>query len=148
MAYMLYVSIVIDAFFFYSLSWAAWTDMKKREIPNATAIIIAVLGAVAAILSGAVTDHILGLVAAVPLIIPGLLGHMGGGDYKLMLGTGLYLGLTQSIVALVVSVPATIGVAVYLLAKKRTLKNVRIPLAPLIAFGCIGSVIFKWIVFY
>ncbi len=141
---MLFVSIIMDAFFFYSLFWAALTDIKKREIPNVTAIIIAALGAVAAVLSESVIEHLLGLAIAVPLVIPGLLGHMGGGDYKLLLGTGLYLGLTKSLLAVVLSVPATICVVVYLLAKKKTLKNVRIPLAPLIAFGCMGSVIIKW----
>lgn len=140
----MYVSIVMDVFFFYSLFWAALMDIKKREIPNAAAIIIAVLGAAAAILSESMADHLLGLAIAVPLIIPGLLGHMGGGDYKLLLGTGLYLGLTQSLLAVVLSIPAVIGVAIYLLAKKKTLKNFRIPLAPLIAVGCMGSVIIKW----
>jgi len=138
----------MDVFFFYSLSWAALTDIKKREIPNVTAIIIAVIGAVAAILSESAIDHLLGLAIAVLLIIPGLLGHMGGGDYKLLLGTGLYLGLTQSLLAFVLSVPATVCVAVYLLVKKKTLRNIRIPLAPLIAFGCVGSVIVKWAAFF
>lgn len=138
------LSIVMDVFFFYSLSWAALTDIKKREIPNATAIIIAILGAVAAVLSESMVEHLLGLAIALPLIIPGLLGHMGGGDYKLLLGTGLYLGLTQSLLAFVLSVPATACIAIYLLAKKKTLRDIRIPLAPLIAFGCVGSVIVKW----
>ncbi len=92
----LFVSIVMDAFFFYSLFWAALTDIKKREIPNVTAIIIAALGAVAAVLSESVTEHLLGLAIAVPLVIPGLLGHMGGGDYKLLLGTDYTLDLQKA----------------------------------------------------
>lgn len=145
--WLLYVSIVMDALFFGAHGWAALTDFKKRQIPNATVITVAVLGAIAAILSTSIADHLLGLAIAIPLIIPGLTGHMGGGDYKLLLGTGLYLGLTQSLIAVVLSVPATLCVAVYILIKEKTLKHVRIPLAPLITVGCLGSLIFKWTTF-
>jgi len=144
--WLLYVSIVMDALFLGAHIWAALIDFRKREIPNVTVIIIVVLGVIAAIISVSAADHILGLAIVLPLIIPGLLGHMGGGDYKLLLGTGLYLGLTQSLIAVVLSVPATLCIAVYLLAKKKTLKNIRVPLAPIIAFGCVGSVIVKWII--
>lgn len=142
--WLFFAGIFMDFLFLIALFGAARADLKKREIPNLFSIIVAVLGVVATILSSSIVDHLLGLAFALPLIIPGLLGHMGGGDYKLLLGTGLYLGLSQSLLAVVSSLPATMGVAIYLLIKKKTLKNIRIPLAPLIAFGCVGSVIIKW----
>jgi len=142
---LLYTGIFMDILFLGALFGAARADIKRREIPNLIAIIISLLGAAATIVSASIVDHLLGLALALPLVIPGLLGHLDGGDYKLLLGTGLYLGLTQSLLAVLLSTPAVIALAVYLLAKKKTLKGIRIPLAPLIAFGCIGSVIFKWI---
>lgn len=135
----------MDILFLAALFEAARVDLRRREIPNLVAIIIAVLGAAATIVSASIVEHLLGLALALPLVIPGLLGHLGGGDYKLLLGIGLYLGFTQSLLASVLSVPVTICLAVYYIITKKTLKNVRIPLAPLIAFGCIGSVILKWI---
>lgn len=145
---LLYTGIFMDILFLAALFEAARVDLRRREIPNLIAIIIAVLGVAATIVSASIVEHLLGLALALPLVIPGLFGHMGGGDYKLLIGTGLYLGLSQSILAVVLSIPATVCVAAYLLITKKTLKSVRIPLAPLIAFGCIGSVILKWITVY
>lgn len=145
--WLLCADIFMDMIFLGALFGAARADLKRREIPNLPAIIIAVLGATVTILSTSIVDHLLGLALALPLIIPGLMGHMGGGDFKLLLATGLHLGLSQSLLAVILSVPATICVAIYLLARKKTLNNIRIPLAPLIACSCAEAVLFKWILY-
>ncbi len=144
---LLYTGISLDMLFMCALFKAARADLKRREIPDLYALLISVLGAAAAIVSASIVDRVLGLALAFPLIIPGLLGHMGGGDYKLLLAAGFYMGLSQSLSAMLLSLPAIFGAAVYLLAGKKTLKNVRIPLAPLIAFGCTGCIVAKWIIF-
>lgn len=144
--WLLCADIFMDMIFLGVLFGAARADLKRREIPNHIAIIIAVLGAAATIVNASIIDHLLGLALALPLLIPGLLGHMGGGDFKLLLGTGLYLGISQSLLAVILSTPVTFFTAIYLLARKKTLKDIRIPLAPLIAFGCTGSVLLKWII--
>ena len=144
-----YVSILLDALFICTLLWVALTDIKKREIYNVTSVIVALLGIAGAILSVIqelpIIDHLLGLILATLSIIPGLKGVMGGGDFKLLLGTGLYLGLVQSVIAIVMSAPAVLCLSAYYLLKEKTLKSIRIPLAPLIGIGCLGSVGLKWI---
>ena len=139
----------MDTLFICALLWAALTDIKKREIPSAISIIVALLGVTGAVLSVIqglpIINRLLGLMLAILSIIPGLKGHMGGGDFKLLLGTGLYLGLSQSVIAIVMSVPAILCLATYYLLKKNKLKGIRIPLAPLIVIGCLGSVGLKWI---
>jgi Flp pilus assembly protein protease CpaA len=138
----------LDALFLCVLSRAAWTDIKKREISNTMAASVFGLGVAMTVLAvsqnESIMDHILGLIIVIPLIVLGCIGRMGGGDYKFLLGTGLYLGLTQSLIAIIMIAPATLCLAIYYLIKYKTIRT-KIPLAPLIGLGCMGCVALKWI---
>jgi len=144
----LYASISMDVLFLCALFLASWTDIKKREIPNAVVIVIAVLGIASTVFCKvqgiSAKEHIYGMVMAMPLIIPGLLGYMGGGDYKLIMATGLYLGLTHGITAIILSCPVIIGVGLWHLVKNKTMK-IKIPLAPVIGIGSLATVILRWL---
>jgi prepilin peptidase CpaA len=77
------------------LAAAAWTDYRSRRIPNA----LTVAGLVAALLLRAVVgpeailDGLVGALLAFVLTLPLLmLGVMGGGDAKLLIAIGAYMG--------------------------------------------------------
>jgi prepilin peptidase CpaA len=72
-----------------------WTDVRTRRIPNALTI-TALLAALAlrALLGGpALVDGLLGAGAAMVLLLPLFaLGGVGGGDAKLLIAVGAFLG--------------------------------------------------------
>jgi prepilin peptidase CpaA len=88
---------------------AVWTDVRKRRIPNAltaTALILA-LGLRAALGSGALLDGFLGAGLALVVLLPLFaMGGVGGGDAKLLIAVGAFLGPQQLFVALLATAVA------------------------------------------
>ena len=83
---------------------ASVIDARTREIPPGTTIFVAVLGLLRTLLHPADwLSHLLGLavVGGVLLLLFFLSGGaaIGGGDVKLMAGTGLFLGLRLNLTA-------------------------------------------------
>jgi prepilin peptidase CpaA len=82
---------------------AVWTDLRSRRIPNTLTIaaLVAAL-AVRAVYGGAVLlDGLLGAGLAFALLLPLFaMGGMGGGDAKLLIAVGAFLGPKGFLVAL------------------------------------------------
>ena len=85
------------------LTTAAWTDLRSRRIPNWLTLVILILGLALRAVDGVsplgqgVLGASLGLVLAVILFS---LGAVGGGDGKLLIGVGAFLGFDRYIGAL------------------------------------------------
>ena len=77
------------------LAAAAWTDFRSRRIPN----VLTVTGLAAALVlravvgPGAILDGLVGALLAFVLTLPLIvLGVMGGGDAKLLIAIGAFMG--------------------------------------------------------
>ncbi len=85
------------------VGFAAWTDVRSRRIPNRLTLGILVSGLVLRALDGLgpLAEGLLGagLGLAIAVVLFGL-GAMGGGDGKLLIGVGAFLGYEQYVGAL------------------------------------------------
>lgn len=85
---------------------AAWTDLRDRRIPNlltvsgfCVALVLQSFSGVGALSAGLLGAGV-GLLVALPLFAA---GGMGGGDTKLIIAVGAFLGPQKLLVALVVT---------------------------------------------
>jgi len=82
---------------------AAWTDLRHRRIPNRLTLVILVSGLVLRALEGLgpLAEGLLGagLGLAIAVVLFGL-GAVGGGDGKLLIGVGAFLGYERFVGAL------------------------------------------------
>lgn len=118
------------------LACCAWTDWRRRCVPNALSYGMVVAAVLCLLLVGqtllgqpAWVGWNGGLVAAV-LVLPGFLSHrLGGGDVKLLIGLGLATGPMVTLLTLVGAVP-------FLLLLRHTLSGPdRLPLVPALLGG-------------
>lgn len=82
---------------------AAWTDVRTRRIPNSLTVSALLLAlALRGMLGGAaLLDGLLGAVVAFAVLLPLFaLGGVGGGDAKLLVVAGAFLGPKGFVVAL------------------------------------------------
>jgi len=82
---------------------ALWTDLRHRRIPNLLTVPAAICALCFHTAVGGITDGTLfslkGLLIGIALLlIPFLLGGMGGGDVKLFGGLGAWLGVRSVII--------------------------------------------------
>jgi leader peptidase (prepilin peptidase)/N-methyltransferase len=138
------LSILTDAFFIVLLIWCAYTDIRTRTIPNTAVVLLMSLGlahTVLILLSGSAWwSYPAGLALAIPFFIVWLKGGMGAGDVKLLMGIGLYLGLTGTLISFALMLPMLIACMIHSLRKYGTLRHA-IPFAPVLAFGAGTAVI-------
>lgn len=138
------LGILTDAFFIALLTWCACTDIWKRIIPNLAIVLLLCLGgvhlALAAMNSGAWWPYPAGLLLSIPFFIAWLKSGMGGGDVKLVVAIGFYLGLWCTFLAFALMLPVFAVLYVILKCRHQTTKH-RIPLAPVIAIGSVGVVV-------
>lgn len=138
------LGILMDTFFVGLLAWCAYTDLKRREINNATILAMLLLGIVKVIVfivwGIAWWQYPAGIVLVVPFFIVWLRNGMGAGDVKLIITTTLYLGLSNMIIAFALMVPVLVILMIWLISKNKTL-NRRIPFAPVITVGASGALL-------
>lgn len=88
-----------------------------------------------------ITVNLAGLLLALPLIYPGMKGKLGGGDYKLLLASGLYLGAYGLVVMAVIGAVSALVPELIFMFKSKTRK---LPLGPFIAIGFMSAVAVRW----
>lgn len=142
------LGILMDAFFVAMLVWCAYMDIKTRTISNLSVILLLCLGLahlLLTLLTGVVWwVYPAGLALSAPFFASWLKGHMGGGDVKLLMGIGLYLGLIHTLLAFALMLPLLGALAIHSWRKTRTLRR-SIPFAPVLSFGAGGIIIISYL---
>ena len=109
------------------------TDLEKGIVPPALSATLLVVAIIFRILEGDPIDALLGVaVGAVPMVLMALLGAAGGGDFKVMVGLGVFLGFPYALMVLVFSFIIGALAGVFLLGKKKT-----VPFVPFIFLGTV-----------
>jgi len=133
--------ILMDAFFVAVLLWCSYTDLKSRTVSNLSVAMFLCLGlvnTVFVIISGSTWwVYPAGMLLGIPFFIAWIKGGMGGGDVKLIMGIGLYLGLTNTLVSFALMLPVLIVCMIRSWRKNGTIESA-IPFAPVIALGAGG----------
>lgn len=144
------------ALFLTGLLFAAVSDAKSREIPNAAPLLLLAAG----LLKLALTPYISALLSALlgaflggfPLLILALFCHsIGGGDVKLAASAGFALGWLGSYLALLAGL---VGFVLYggmkCSGKKHKTpnetENPAFPFAPAYAAGCVAVLVFSCVI--
>ena len=130
--------MILKGMLFSSLLLAAsYTDIKKREIPDAIPMFMALIS----LLNFKLTNQF-GIVIGLPFLIAALLveGSIGGGDIKLTASAGMVLGFWKGIYGLILGL--SFLVLFYLLLrlgskirKRQVARNLSLPLAPFLGIG-------------
>ena len=131
------VNSILQAVLFFSLlGIAAYTDIKKREIPD-----MLCLGMVFISLLDFKAVSVLGILAALPFFIAAMISPsgIGGGDIKLTATVGLVLGFWKTIFGMTIGLAAVVvvhGIRVLLFRNKdKGSEPKAYPLAPFLMFG-------------
>lgn len=154
MIYALVMSILIVVFFI---------DLEHMIIPNKLVMVAAIAGLTVALTNAFIPLNIYGdsrwwnpflgaLIGSGFLFMVAVLGAlvfrsneaMGGGDIKLMLPLGLFLGWRLTILTLFLSVLIAGGVGILLLALKITSRKSSIPFGPFIVIACFISIMWGY----
>jgi Flp pilus assembly protein protease CpaA len=136
---LLLLHVLMDVFFCICLVWSWRSDYKKHEIPNKAVLLILIDSVAQLVLFLLNRQPVILYLATLLMFIPMYLwwrnGKMGGGDLKLFLVCGLYMGAVFFMGALLVTLIAA-GIA------GKTLKQ-RAPLAVFFAPGAISMIIIE-----
>lgn len=117
---------------------ASVMDIRKRIIPNAICLAVALTGFICF-----EPVKLLGCLSALPLLLAALIwGGMGGGDIKLMASSGIVLGMKSGIEAMVIGLTVMLlFYAVYAIIQRLRKRECQkaFPLAPFLSVGCIAA---------
>jgi prepilin peptidase CpaA len=87
--------VVLNSALVLTVLAGAWMDTRERRIPNAltATALLAALALRAVLGSGALVDGVLGVALALAIMLPLFaMGGVGGGDAKLLIAVGAFLG--------------------------------------------------------
>ena len=136
--------ILMDAFFIAVLLWCSYTDLKKRTVSNLSIAVLLCLGLVHTVLvimtGSSWWVYPAGMLLSIPFFIAWVKDRMGGGDVKLIMAIGIYLGLSDTLVAFVLTAPILAFLILTVWVKHRTV-IFSIPFVSVIAYGAIVSML-------
>ena len=140
--------ILLDALFTCVLVLCSYQDMKTRSVSNALVAALLIFGVIHTI-QGFYSDHgwwvpLAGMTLSLPFFWGWWRNAIGAGDVKLIMGISLYLGLWQALISFALMLPLLMIIMCWNLYKHRS-ANVRIPFAPVLSFGAIGSLIIPYV---
>jgi leader peptidase (prepilin peptidase)/N-methyltransferase len=131
------IAVIIKGLLFAALLiYAAYTDIKRREIDDwvcVSVLIVSLIGTGGSFWGAVIT--------ALPFFIPALIkgGSIGGGDVKLMFACGAVLGvwggMGQTVIALLFV--AVFALSISITKGLKACKKTAVPLAP---FLCAGGI--------
>ena len=129
------------------LAVAAWTDVRKKKIPNRLLRMLLCSGTLCLLLeSGMYRDWTRILESVAGLMTGGGIclcchvlsrGGIGAGDVKLFAVVGFYLGRTRVLQMAVISVFLAAGACIVLLVSGKADRTTRLPYAPFILLAAI-----------
>ncbi|HSV31733.1 MAG TPA: A24 family peptidase [Atribacteraceae bacterium] len=144
--------VIFSVFFALTLIYISLYDLKYFRIPDWTVGVVGALGLFRLIFPGFSLTHLYGAVAGftflfiLHLFFP---RGMGFGDVKLAGAIGLFLGLSWTVLAILLSFLSGAVVGILLIAlRKKTLKDA-VPFGPFLALGAVvalffGESIIRW----
>jgi leader peptidase (prepilin peptidase)/N-methyltransferase len=126
--------LIFDAACWLATGHMPWQSASAGQIPWNRAL----SGALAGVLAGGAPLVAMDMISRMVLRKDG----MGGGDVKLMAMVGLYLGWTESLMALLLAVVAGGIVGAALLIARRLKRGDYFPFGPFLASGAFASLLF------
>lgn len=136
------------------LTVIAFIDLDTMEIPNELVLAVLVLGILGIFLNPEVSlkEQLIGAVCvSLPMLLLTLAipGAFGGGDIKLMVGAGLFLGFANCLLGIFLAILGGGGYGIYLLAAKKADKKSHFAFGPFLCLGMAavvfwGSRILDW----
>jgi leader peptidase (prepilin peptidase)/N-methyltransferase len=129
---------LIPIIFFLFLAYAAYQDIRTKEVDDYVHIIIAMTAFIGVTLSALPYMLFGAVITALPLLIAAVIkkGCVGGADIKLMAASGLILGAGGGIIALIIGLfSGVVSTYIYRRIKKTDTKT-SFPLVPYLATGC------------
>ena len=134
---------IFTTIFLLLLVACAAADIKAGIVPDLIVLAIAVLAVVNYFVTEPISvstalPHLIGAVCvSVPMLIAALIikGAFGGGDIKLMVAAGLYLGWKYTLAGIVVGMLVAGVYGLYLIITKKLGPKSKLKLAPFLAYG-------------
>lgn len=129
----------LNILFLILLAAAAWSDFRRRRIPDTVSAAVALAGIAAAQAAPEIgmAERIAGMLAvSAPVFLAAMIkpGAFGGGDIKLLAAGGLFLGVRRSWTAFVIAMAAAGVYSVFLVIKGKSRKE-KFALGPFLCMG-------------
>lgn len=129
----------LNILFLILLAAAAWSDFRRRRIPDAVSAAVALAGIAAAQAAPEIgmAERIVGMLAvSAPVFLAAMVkpGAFGGGDVKLLAAGGFFLGVRAAWTAFVAGMAGAGVYSVFLVIKGKSRKE-KFALGPFLCMG-------------